>query len=77
MAIPTVMIAKKFARSVTGQKLKFECEFMSNVRLKIKTLKQRPFVMKYTLPVWNRLDGTAEFMAQANQFFLLKSERFY
>ena len=54
------MVTKKIARSVFGQKIKFEGEFITNVTLNDKTLKLRLFVMKTTHNLfWNGLDGAA------------------
>ena len=48
------MVAKKFTRSVTGQKIKFVGEFITNVTLNQKTLELRLFIIKNT----NNLFGT-------------------
>ena len=48
------MVTKKIARSITGQKIKFEGEFISNLTLNKKALKLRLFLMKNT----NNLFGT-------------------
>ena len=45
---PTLMVIKKIVHSVTGQKIKFKGEFITNVTLNEKTLKLRLFVMKNT-----------------------------
>lgn len=42
------MVTKKIACSVTGQKIKFKGEFITNLKLNDKTLKLRVFVMKNT-----------------------------
>ena len=41
-----LMVAKKIAGSVTGQKIEFEGKFITNVASNEKTLKLRLFVMK-------------------------------
>ena len=51
---PTKMAIKKIAHSVTGQKIKFEREFITISTLNEKTLKLRLFVMKNT----NKFFGT-------------------
>ncbi|XP_026441989.1 uncharacterized protein K02A2.6-like, partial [Papaver somniferum] len=51
---PTLMRTKKVARSVTGERIKFEGEVITNVTLKGKTLKLKMFVLRNT----NNLFGT-------------------
>ena len=51
---PTMLRSSKIARSVTGEKLQFEGEVITNVTLKNKTLKLKMFVLRDT----NNLFGT-------------------
>lgn len=45
---PTMMKTTKSARSVTGNKIKFEGELITNITLKGKTLKSKVYIMKNT-----------------------------
>ena len=45
---PTMMKTTKSARSVTGDKIKFEGELITNIMFKGKTLKLKVYIMKTT-----------------------------
>ena len=60
------MVTKKIACSITGQKIKFEGEFITNVTLNEETLKLRLFLMKIQIIIleqtgWSSLNyGTVQ-----------------